>query len=47
MDETDQRPPLVVGDALLEVLRVLPDKSTLHLRHSLPENVFREADKLP
>ena len=32
---------------LLEVLRELPQKSTLHLKRSLLDDVIREAEKLP
>ena len=32
---------------LLEVLRELPQKSILHLKHSLLDDVIREAEKLP
>jgi len=34
-------------DALLGVLRELPQKSTLHLKRSLLDDVIREAGKLP
>jgi predicted nucleic acid-binding protein len=34
-------------DALLGVLRELPQKSTLHLKRSLLDDVIREAEKFP
>ena len=34
-------------DELIEVLRELPQKSTLHLKRSLLDDVIREAERLP